>query len=393
MAKLPNDERPKLTKRQQVLFDRLVTLGDLAAKDLLPIKVASINGFGSFFRGKPSPKDADVVIQWVDESPQFNGFIRLIDTICGDVCYQQRFETPLAALLAEFDRANVGMLPGLIDSSEQRRVYESWLEGYSWHMLFPDSIEEQVARDAPNGFLRRLLRRTIPNVNVAFLLGPKGDEVEDAMRTGFLVEIWSPARPDMRANLISALSPDEVHRYLLEDLNSFQVQEFRIHATQRLLSELSRKLRYELSDDTHRGEWKWLKEEFATHYDGADLWRILSHNHLLADADITKAFGLTFTPTPIEPQSLAAIVEQSRERIKALWWQLEALRLVTHFLVQYRFGRGSQYLDETLEQYVLSALALKKRGKLIQDIDAALASIELPLLSAWIEREWDDSFR
>ena len=62
MARSRKDDKPKLTKRQSVLFERLVKLGELAVKDVLPVKVTSIKGFGSFFRGKPSPKDVDLAI-------------------------------------------------------------------------------------------------------------------------------------------------------------------------------------------------------------------------------------------------------------------------------------------------------------------------------------------
>src|SRR5690349_12819678 len=98
-----------LTKRQKVLFDRLVKLGEMASKHLLPVKVASIKGFGSFFRGKPSPKDADIVIQWIEESPRFNAFIKLLQKVRRDVV-KRRTESPLNAFLEEFDRANAGTL-------------------------------------------------------------------------------------------------------------------------------------------------------------------------------------------------------------------------------------------------------------------------------------------
>src|SRR5262245_42121339 len=215
MAHSRKGDELNLTKRQRVLFERLVKLGELASTDLLPVNVTSIKGFGSFCRGKPSPKDVDIVMQQAGESPQFDAFIKLIEKIRGTVSTQRRFPKPIGAFLEVFDQAQAEMLPGLLDPTEQRSIFASWLEGWSWQMLYPDTMSEQIATGFPEAYLRRLLRRLIPNISVAFLLGPKGDEGVDALRTGFLVEIWTPQRPDMRANLMAALAHAEVTRYHL----------------------------------------------------------------------------------------------------------------------------------------------------------------------------------
>ena len=153
-----------LTARQRTLFDRLVTLGNWATAGKFPFRITEILGFGSFFRGKSTPRDVDLVlrVQRPDYIPQFARFIELLNEIRSDPAFQNKFSGPREALLDVLKRRSGKLLPGFEDSDRSPALYGSWLEGYSWSMLFPRTIHAECAITSPDGFARRLLRREFP---------------------------------------------------------------------------------------------------------------------------------------------------------------------------------------------------------------------------------------
>ena len=163
-----------LTKRQRVLHDRLLTLGNWASNRLLPIDTTQIIGFGSFFRGKPQPKDVDIVIQHTkDPTADFRRFRRLLHMATRDMVRREKFDTPQAALLDVFDERQERMLPHCDELvTQERALFATWSDGISWNMLLPQTIAGQVQVEGPEYFTTRLIRRHLPNVNVVLYLGP-----------------------------------------------------------------------------------------------------------------------------------------------------------------------------------------------------------------------------
>ena len=199
-----------LTRREQVLFDRLLVLGQWASQRLLPVDAIEIIGFGSFFRGKPNPKDVDLLIRHTRSNSQdFTRFQQLLDIVRRDMKYRERFDTPLAALLDRFNREPATLLPGCEDLLvEERSLFGRWIEGISWNMLSPGTIAGQVALEGPVYFTERLVKRHLPNMNIAFFLGPDEEWNEMGLRSTFVVPIWSRQQRDIRGNLEYALSPE-----------------------------------------------------------------------------------------------------------------------------------------------------------------------------------------
>jgi len=69
-----------LTKRQRVLLDRLLTLGNWLSEGKLPVQATEVYGFGSFFWGKAGPRDVDLVLRRSrKDTADFRLFTRLLD--------------------------------------------------------------------------------------------------------------------------------------------------------------------------------------------------------------------------------------------------------------------------------------------------------------------------
>lgn len=87
----------QFTKRQQVLLGRLQVLLDRIAAWPLPLDIAEVLGFGSFFRQKAKPRDLDLEIRWSEQTRLYEGFVRLMDKLY-DHWIESNAETPLAGL-------------------------------------------------------------------------------------------------------------------------------------------------------------------------------------------------------------------------------------------------------------------------------------------------------
>jgi hypothetical protein len=117
----------------------------------------------------------------------------------------------------------------------ERRLFGKWIEGYSWNMLHPDTIADQVNVHSPEGYARRLIKRNLTNLNVLQFFGPHDSPAGVGLRTHATVLVWSRAQPDVRANLDRALSEKHVLARILRELDNFDKQSFALSHQMRLL--------------------------------------------------------------------------------------------------------------------------------------------------------------
>jgi hypothetical protein len=363
------------TKRQKTLITRLVRLGEMVSNNLLPLNVTEILGFGSFFRGKTSPKDVDLMVRHSgSHDPQFQEFMKLVAMIRKDVALQRRYREPQLALGEAFDKSKAGMLPGLLDHSEKRAIFLSWLDGYSWRMLFPATVNEQVEIDFPWRYTRRLLQRSVPSLNVVLALGPEADPLNVGLRTGFAVSIWSPRQRDMEANLREVLVPHNFAMFQRQDYDHFQKQEYVLRGTLLVLSELALLLRARNRKMPLGWMREWLREQ-APSFGGVSLDFLLSHGWLLTEEEIEKATGHKYAANP-PPENLPESVEELRKRINDLWIEVEAWRSVVNALESF-WNDGNKRTD--FDKFIRSALPAPKNRefRIYQDV---LAKIGIALV-------------
>jgi predicted nucleotidyltransferase len=321
MTSTPEGSKPsfgnmKLTSRQKLLLSRLVALGQDSLDRRLPVEVIEILGFGSLLRGKTQPKDVDLLIRCTREYGRaFASFRNILEPLCRDVRYRYDFDRPLAAFLDEYDRRHADMLPGLVPVDEERALFSQWLEPYSWHMLFPKSFGALYGWDDPFGFTRRLLRRTLPNLNVIYYIYPDTTPEQIGLRAGFTEVIWSREQPDMEQNCLNAMAPDRAIANTRKELQNFDRQLFLLRATLTLLEPLAR------TDSQRNGQTV-----------GPSLRSTLLEPDILLNEDEVRAeLGRSYQCadyTDTNACDLATLVEQQRTEVKELWSRVEALREV-----------------------------------------------------------------
>ncbi len=159
----------------------------------LPRLVPEIVGFGSFFRGKPRPKDVDLFVRCVGRPlrPDFARFAELLKAIRLVPSYQEQFQTPKEAMDAEYRRQDAPRLPGFDDGEVERGRFCEWLESYSWNMMYPDNMGEQVGIYFPEGYTKRMVKRRLPNINVVQFISADDEEPLAGLRSGFRVSLWT----------------------------------------------------------------------------------------------------------------------------------------------------------------------------------------------------------
>lgn len=216
-----------LSKRQKLLYDRLLTLGKWARTDELPITIVEIVGFGSFFRGKEEPKDVDLILYCETQSRRSDvaHFFRLLHKVrYGRHAFSRR--TPKEVLLAYYDEQAGRCLPGLDGHDDTKRRFGEWIDNFSWRMLHPDCYDDQIALSLSEKYATRTLKRRLPNLNVIQLIldQERQPATEIGLRCGFTVSIWSKTQPNIAANLQRALSPDMTRLNRASDLAYFSIR-------------------------------------------------------------------------------------------------------------------------------------------------------------------------
>lgn len=208
--------RSTLTKRQRVLLDRLLGLGNWLSEERLPLQVTEVYGFGSFFRGKPNPRDVDLVFRRADDTAEFRLFSKLLHKATYDEG-PRKFPTPQAALLSVVDRRCSGCLPGMDDTKRLRCLFGQWISGYSWAMLCA-RLSRYGSLPTSVDITERLVKRHFRGLSVATWLGSKETIKNSALRAGFSVLVWSREQSDIRSNVEIALAHDQRRPAVLADL-------------------------------------------------------------------------------------------------------------------------------------------------------------------------------
>ena len=357
-----------LTDRQELLIERLSALADMASARSLPMDVVEIVGFGSFFRGKPRPKDMDLFIRCVARPvrPDFERFAGLLKTIRKEPTYQERFNTPKEAMDFEYRRQNAPRLPGFDDGELERGRFCDWLDGYSWNMMYPDNLWEQVGIDFPEGYTKRMIKRRLPNLNIVEFVSAGDTEPLVGLRSGFRVSLWTTEKRDTVANLTAALAPERIMENTLRDLRSFEVQLPAIKAEIVLLrAEIDLMFRIIRPQSPAQPKWIWHNEWSRDHPELRDAQRLHRNKESVAEEFIKEGWKM---PVPTEYFTLThgkalAMTERLRKEIKGLHETVEMLKEVQASLAFYQSGnaRGGYTVHDFVPIDVLSRGNARRR--------------------------------
>lgn len=211
--------------RRTLLRTRLIEFSKAAERGELPFDVLQILGFGSFFRGKESPKDVDLVLRVDRNSARFICFRDLIEKLRFTPHYEEAFTTPQEALRHVCTTEASAIRWPVKQRERLALVYSEWLEGYTWNMLHAKTDADHYALMSPDHFAKRLIRRRFPKVNVVDVLD-EGAEPHVPLRIfhGFEVSIWTKDAPDTAAALDMLLADDVVRRNVIKEIVHFGFQ-------------------------------------------------------------------------------------------------------------------------------------------------------------------------
>lgn len=324
----------KLTDRQRLLMKRLITLGDWANSNELPVCLMEIRGFGSFFRGKPRPRDVDLLIK-VDNNnnpSDFTRLIELLESIRYDWDVESQFSTPgeaIAELVAIQDpRATV------IARCNIKRLIR-WVAPYSWNMLRPQGLATEFSFSCPNAYAKRLIKSRLPNINVLNFMGSHAGDKLAGMRCGFTVSVWSQDRPDTAANLDALMTAESMRMNALLERAYFVDQLPRICASVKLREaeiSLLKKIPTQPQPAPHPRVWF---DEFAK--DHPDLAEATSD--LAASTHIPKDVEQNASSDEgTSLDDLAAEVDDIRKKLKYLYTLHDQLEVLRNTLITFRSG-------------------------------------------------------
>jgi hypothetical protein len=211
--------------RRAVLRDRLIALGKAAEQQELPFDVLQILGFGSFFRGKQSPKDVDLVLRVDRRTERFTVFRELVEKLQADPSYEEAFETPRKAMLhlCSTDAAVTRWPAERREWSAAR--YSEWLAAYSWNMLHPRTEKQYFALMGTDAYAIRVMRKRFPNINInAIITDDDGTNATLAVWHGFEVVVWTKDATNVSATLAMLLTDGTVRQNIVKDIVHFGLQ-------------------------------------------------------------------------------------------------------------------------------------------------------------------------
>ena len=368
----------QLTDRQQLLFDRLVTLGDWATNGELPLRVLEIRGFGSFFRGKPRPSDVDLIlrVQRPDHLPEFDRFIKVLNAINYDWKLAKRFPTPKDAL-AGLREDGDSRCADVVD--EEHRKFSNWVEAYSWKMLRPDTFHGQCSFEAPEGYAKRMVKRHLPNLNIIHFQNPSDEDVRPlGLRCGFTVSIWKSEATDTAQNLRRLLSEEIVTENLLRELAYFDIQIPEVEALTRLYeAEIELLNRIPRRRKKPQSSWKWFEKFSDDHADLLKFQQQLKAAQKASERFDKEEWGRPPNGKVVSLSETAKEADQARKRLKQLYQRNEMLESIRDRLAHFKSGRAET--DLPAKEYVVDELLNDGSQKAKEKVAAFLRTLGYPV--------------
>ena len=370
----------QLTDRQQILFDRLVTLGEWVMDGELPLTIFEITGFGSFFRGKPRPRDVDLIvrIQHSERLPEFDKFVEVLKSFRNDLDLEDQHQTPHAALVQMISARD----KRIADIPENNlRKYLNWIESHSWNMLRPQTMHGQSALESPTDYAKRMIKKRLPNLNIfAFCNRDDTDSRPSWLRCGFTVCIWSHKRPNTKENLVNLLSEASMRDNLARELAYFEVQLPKLRAHVQLIeTEIKLLLKIPRRRKTPNTPWKWFEEWSKNHNDLRNVRLEFERSASVALKFDEEEWNLPKSSLG-EHRTVASAsnaADESRKEIKRLYEAIDRLEAIREKLAQYKSGDATTPLSAS--DFVVDELLSKGSKTSIEKMLAFLCQLGFPV--------------
>lgn len=347
----------EFSKRQIELIGRLETLCQRSAAEILPVRIEEVWGFGSFFRLKERPRDLDLAIKFVDDNKDLWKIYEEKISEALHMAWNKRadFPQPADALLAVLQDTSNGM--------ELWKVYSKWAAYLTWSM-----IDQQYFPGMAYGWdtiTKRVLTEGLPRVNIAELRTVGG---EFGLVTEAVMLVWSRSKQDVRSNIASALSGEELRKNLVTELEGFDRQLSEVQFELKVRTDMYRFLitipseKYPPEND-YRERGEWLVSRADEIFPGADhdllkyILTGMSMNRKPAEQKNADA-GKQYLQNDIKTLQEAA--EQKRAALKQAHMEIEVVKALLNGVLIWKAGRYetktylSRYrIEEWITQFAL----------------------------------------
>ncbi len=369
-----------LTKRQRILFERLVQLGPLIESSGIPLIVVEVLGFGSFFRGKADARDIDLMFRCRRHPPRpdFARFSTLLEKIRYEFAYQEQFASPEEAIDAAYRAADSPRLPGFDDSEVECARFRDWLHGHTWNMLHAKSIHDESRIKSPEEFTRRVVKRQLPNLNVMQFLNE--DDPRHAIRCGFTVRLWSSDRPDIQSLLTEALSEERVYENTLQELRYFEKQLPVLQAEAELLQiGIAVLLAKQKPEMPAKHPYSWLEafeKECVDLQPQKDRLRLARSRAVKFD-DTERGSSVPSKHRSLSYPKASKTTEKTRKEIKGLYQRIEQLKVVQWSLALYLSGELET--DHSIEAFTAINALTQGSKRERQLMESLLMQLGIPI--------------
>ncbi len=193
-------KRETLLKNLKRLIHRIET-------EKLPCEVLEVIGIGSFFRGKESPKDIDILLRLGKSNPPgglpFWGKDDVVSiSSVLEVAYRNGCESPQIAIENFLD-------------GEAHDLCRKWLAKWSWKMIDNRYVFRVEEHDILQRYLRTAGIQLVPFVSF--------DQKPD-LKACTLYPIWTPTSRDVEANITALMAPKARRSGIIGELRNFDQQ-------------------------------------------------------------------------------------------------------------------------------------------------------------------------
>ncbi|WP_165227540.1 hypothetical protein [Aquisphaera insulae] len=366
------DKSSHISKRQSVLLGRLVMFCERCGSIDLPVRVSQVIGYGSFFRGKESPNDIDALVVAPDDHPLFDKFIAIVrDQI------EKRYVANPAEKMEQLAASHVD--PEVASSSD---LFSGWLSGISYDSLFEarNIIQEITRFEAPR-FAERILGQDLPRIRFHV------ERRDDSMTAKVTHVIWTPKRPDVRANVERIWKSDN-REDLLTEANWFEQQ----HRYYLVVNEVLIRAIRRLAQDRTLVPGRWTDEKVQKWIRKTEIGFPQEFVASVLDGTSSMSKDIPTPPGYVEPRfdvmntsSLAAAVEEKRRGLRCLMDRKRVLSVITNCLIHRLFVDRKAlrrplegFLREAIEERMYRRELKLKRMRSVIDEEVALALLVEP---------------
>lgn len=341
--------KDNLSPRQKMLLKQLESVLEVAQRTTLPRQVLEIQGYGSFFRGKPDARDVDVSVKFGEEHRLFKLYRETVTEMYNDFNEidsekREKYPTP-----KDFFDATYGKAVALEKYGEETKnmiaLFSQWLDGITWSML---SMDERSGVLYSEVLSNKILKRKAHARNVSI----KSDGL--GLVTSTVFTLWSPEEPDYKENIRQVF--ERVRESRLSSLKEFLLQIVGVKKQEEVISKI---IALTIERDYSKIEMQELPELFpqlsrTRLEDLYDTWNNMDEKEItLAGLDHDRELD-TGKYQMLPDDELGKLVEQKRKELKD---RTRSVSVMQHALSQLNYTIYASKVEGRIPHHKIAGCA------------------------------------